>query len=201
VIEVEDLNLDDVPHLGARQVLAFARTLGVRVVDLDSIDYDPEFGINYDETAQRWMQQNFGAGRCPDGDHGGVYLYASYGMPKKGKRGTLFVPGHVEDEEEWDQAFSYTPEVILLHEIAHTVVGSEKNTSIWETEAVRALFGESDLPDSVWQEMQQYQDGAERYDPWEGAQAYRRLRAWGHIPVLHPRIRNEQSIQLNLAFQ
>lgn len=197
-MNVEDLDLELIPHQGVRDVLRFARSLGVRVVDLDEIGYDDwNHSITYDPDSQAWMKKHFKASRCPDGDHH-VYVYASNGEPKTGRRGTLFIPSQVEDKEEWEHAFSYRPEVVLLHEIAHTIVGSEKRTCIWETEAVRVLFGESELDDSVWQGLQNYQGGADSYVPRYVPVVRQRLIDWGILPIQYPRINDERVLQLVL---
>lgn len=163
-----DLNLDDISCPGVRKVLEFARSLGVRVVDLERMpEFPAQVLVDAPDSAvmqaefdiARWMLDHHKASMNPVNGHD-VYLYTRFG-DLFGARGTVFVwmLNPMEDECDWEE-LPVAGEVMFLHEVAHAVVGGEENTCAWETEVARVLFGESTDPDSVWVQLAEYQFGS-----------------------------------------
>lgn len=135
-----------VPNIEANKVLDLAERLGVEIIMLP-----PEVDLSY--RWQKKMTKMHGVSRCP----AQWPCYASFGNPETGVLGKLCIPSwRIHDHWNWDGVI-LLPEILLLHELAHCVVGEESNTIPWEQKHCLALWGD-DSPQK--RSLEIYEEGA-----------------------------------------
>lgn len=117
-----------------------------------------------------------GAGRCPTEWFPAFVEFGEVG----GKRGTVWLPH--SDHEGWTYDGGWDLRAIILHEMAHAVVGKREDLTIpLERSWVARWWG---VESTLWKECLRYGDGAADED--ELRAAVRVLQAAGHS--IHPSV-------------
>lgn len=146
-----------VSHPLVQQVIDLGRACGVKF-----FTFPRGFG------AEGEMKALFDASPCPlnSSDPLTVSLFCCMADVEKGTAGLVFFPLDLTIEE-WEESWEPYAEskallhgaIVLLHEVAHAVVGEEEELTVpWEQVACHELFRDSGT--SMFDNLLHYEDGA-----------------------------------------
>lgn len=143
------------------EVQAVSHSLVQRVIDLGRACGVRFFAFPMGFGAEAEMKALFNASPCPmnSSDPLTVSLFCRMADVENGTAGLVFFPLDLTIED-WEESWGdFHGAVVLLHEVAHAVVGADEELTVpWEQVACHELFRESgtDLFDSLLS----YEDGA-----------------------------------------